>query len=842
MVIASNKKWTALFCLWALHGMLAMGQFLALPSNNQGFSLQRIIMGVIFFAWIIFTVILTLSAAQKLKWITPLLDFFKKPNAKDNLFAFAVFAVLIRITLAFLRMLFESAGNFKYSAYADRLGPFLDLTTFVFLEIIAVILVFVYSNWREQKIQIQPFVKRISIILGVLGLVSLFIYFTGWGVTPGYKGDWSRGIPAVALLEWQIILACIFCASLLILEAKQKITWPYFDLSISAVLWLVAVTLWLSQSILPSSSALTPREPGFNIYPFNDAQVYDQFSQSVLIGNGYGDHEIPQRPLYILLLVLMHVIVGQNYNSVIALQSLWLAFFPVLLYLFGREFFGRPIGIAIALLAILRDYTSNIAAPFTGNLSYSKLYLSEIPTAMLLILFLLIGIRWIKSGFPAFSGFLMGGILGIGMLIRTQVVVAFPLLIFFALLTQPKRIMPALKSASLGLIALALVVTPWLVRNWQMTGKPIFDNPASQTINLALRYSRLNGNNKVNVAPLPGETNIAYNDRMIAIATHEILSNPWGAVKGVTNFFINHGVNNILLFPLRYNLESFGELWSPTKAFWQEWRGAENLSQVLLLGFYVFLFGLGLTLAWQRLGWLGFLPLGVNLAYNLWTSIALLSGQRFMLTMDWSAYLYYMLGLFALLSAFLFTLERGRGLINNWYTENQFAFIEFTDNAKWRQYIFAGVFFFTIGASLWVVEMVFPQRYPLVDQNIMVNKIVSSSGFNLDAACFQKVIAVNKLNLVQGMALYPRYYEADDGETFTDAIGYKKSDEGRIVFEMVGELGGRVVIPIAEQVQFFPNASDVTLGFDKQGGAWFVLVEQGNESQFYLADIFTGCP
>ena len=70
----------------------------------------------------------------------------------------------------------------------------------------------------------------------------------------------------------------------------------------------------------------------------------------------------------------------------IMLQSLVFALFPVLLYLFGREFFGRPIGISIALLAILRDVTSNLVSPFTGNLSYSKVYLSEIPTAMLLIL------------------------------------------------------------------------------------------------------------------------------------------------------------------------------------------------------------------------------------------------------------------------------------------------------------------------------------------------------------------------------------------------------------------------------------------------------------------------
>ena len=110
------------------------------------------------------------------------------------------------------------------------------------------------------------------------------------------------------------------------------------------------------------------------------------------------------------------------------------------------------------------------------------------------------------------------------------------------------------------------------------------------------------------------------------------------SLKGIASSFLNHGVNNILLFPLRNDLKDFGELWTPTDPFWQQWEGRPNFSQAILLGFYVFLFALGLTTAWHRNGWLGFLPLVVNLAYNLWTSLALLSGQRFMLSMDWSIY------------------------------------------------------------------------------------------------------------------------------------------------------------------------------------------------------------
>jgi len=50
---------------------------------------------------------------------------------------------------------------------------------------------------------------------------------------------------------------------------------------------------------------------------------------------------------------------------VIALQTLVLAVFPLSLYLLGKELGSRPLGLAAALLVVLRDLTSNQVAPFT---------------------------------------------------------------------------------------------------------------------------------------------------------------------------------------------------------------------------------------------------------------------------------------------------------------------------------------------------------------------------------------------------------------------------------------------------------------------------------------------
>lgn len=845
---SDKQKWSFLFCLWIIHGLVALWLFFDLPSDPGeflfGVSFQRALMIGVLFGWILFNLVLLALVIRSLAWFGRLLGFLKQPTVKDIFFIVALLIIVGRILLVLVFGLLEGSGNFDYSSYAERLAPLLDLATYVSLEIIAIIQIF---RSKVTGIIVKPhplFLRNLMIVLSVLASVACFIFFTDMGIATVYKGDWARGLPAVPLLEWQILFAALLCVLVLLFEhhaTDWNIRRP--DLWVALGIWLCTILFWQSQPIISNASALDPIGPNYEIYPFNDAQMYDGYAQSLLVGSGLGGDQIPQRPIYIVFLSILHLLVGQAYDRVVFAQYFFLALFPVLLYLFGTEFFGRPVGISVAVLAVLRDFTSNLVSPFTGNLSYSKLYLSELPTAIFLVLFLWVGLRWIRSSLPAFTGFVLGGILGIAMLIRTQVVAALPVIFIFALITHPKRIGLLVKSALLALIGIMLVISPWLWRNWQLTGSLIFDNPATQTINLALRYSRLTeGNTDVDVLQHPGESNVEYNDRLIAIARRAVSANPYGAAKAVVSSFLNHGVNNILLFPLRNDLADLGDLWIPKYAFWELWEGRPNVSQGFLLGFYIFLFGLGVTAAWQRNGWLGFLPLGLNLIYNLWTSIALLSGQRFMLAMDWSVILYDVIGLFVLLSAILSLLENGRPVVFKWYERNVAHLPSLVETPNVRWHFLAGAFFLMMGLSLPLSEVVFLEKYPPMSQVSILNKIVLSpavASAGIEPACLQKIATENHLEFVEGRALYPRYYGSGEGEIFTDAFGYKIADEGRIVFEMVGQRFSRIVFPLAEMPGFFPNASDVILGFDQNDGMWLVLVSQGGERKIYFSSLFS---
>jgi hypothetical protein len=87
-----------------------------------------------------------------------------------------------------------------------------------------------------------------------------------------------------------------------------------------------------------------------------------------------------------------------------------------------------------------------------------------------------------------------------------------------------------------------------------------------------------------------------------------------------------------------------------------------------------------------------------------------------------------------------------------------------------------------------------------------------------------------------GQAIYPRYYEVGNGEIFTDSAGYKTSGEGRLVFQMLGQHNGRIIFPMAETPDFFPNASDVTLLFDTRGNLWFIFIEQSGVQRVYFSE------
>lgn len=767
------SRYFILFSAWAVQALIALCWLALLPSDTVGgLSVTRLLLlGLLLgFAGI--------SAA--LAFRTHQADVDLSTGQRDALFLVSViFTIFTPLTILTLRALGQTSG-FLYTAAAERLTPLATWLTISGGEA-ALLLAWQRRATFKPAQNILLFALLFALSAAALGALA--------GLLP-VRHDGSWGSPATPLLEWQIGLALLVALVALWLPASfhwrgqsQPIE-PWIPLFI----YLFTCALWLSQPIVPGFFATPPRAPNFEIYPFSDALIYAQYAQSALTGHGFLWPDVPARPLYIAFLTWLHALAGQDYTHVIALQTLVLAAFPASLYLLGRELGGRPLGLGLALLATLRDLTTNITAPFALNYTYSKLFFSEIPAALLISLFTLFSIRWMRSNLRITHYIITGGILGLASLVRLQsAVLLLPVLLlgFFAI----KNRRTWATGAALITLGAALTFSPWLARNYVATGGLVLDNPISQTMTLARRWSGDNGNDLI--PQQPNETTAQYSSRMSALALENLRRDPGRILGEALGHFVNNETNFLLVFPVRDQLNSPAELIWPQHAFWQ------NPKPGLLGILYLFLFGLGLAVAWRKAGLPGLLPLAISLVYNAWTALFLSSGDRFLVPVDWASYLYLFLGLLSLVSVAFGMWKKAADWV---IAREQAPALGESGPPPRRGLALTVAFVLLLGLILPLTEWAFPKATPLKASALAPGQIV-----------------------LTGRAIYPRYYKANQGEPDTAKLGYGKSAQARLVFFLAGEESTLVIFPLESSPKFFPNTASVAVFGKQQDG--YLLAE-----------------
>ncbi len=653
--------------------------------------------------------------------------------------------------------------------------------------------------------------KAVIVTWFLLGILLFFADQIQRNFDPGY--NWGLDGPHFPLLEWQIFIAWAL-ASIFILYGK-KLTLS--DKWIAVIVWAVTLTLWLSQPINPGYGTQAPIAPNYEIYPFSDAQLYDQNSQSIIIGKGMANEEFPARPIYVVFLAIMHILVGQDFNAVIAFQSVFLATFPAILYLLGKEISGRPLGVSVAALALFRDLFSNEIAHFTVSVTYSKVLLSELPVALLLALFLLLAYKWGKKYTEDnLLPILSGCVLGIAIYFRTQSVVALAPTFLLIAFHQKWKIKWLLMQGILVIFGIALVISPWLYRNWQRTGGIVLDNPLSQMNVLAVRYSN---HPEMTIPQMPEENDSEYSNRMLKVALESLRENPQWIANNIGSHFSQSFFSGFLVFPIRSKLADLQSVFIPTSNFWENWLVTNEKKPILFV--YMLLFSIGLVTAWQKERWLGLLPLGTNLFYNLWTALFFASGIRFSFPVDWVYYLYQMLGLITT-TRFIFQ------SLGNIKKKIKAAPAPITQLSQRWVYITAIILACTAGLSLPLSEILIPDQYPDKTQSQMWADFSTKTSASVD----------KNLILIEGRALYPRYFPANEGIPLTDKPGYDASPESRLVFEMAGQTTGRVIFPIANEPEYIPHTVDVML-LTEDGTVktvQYILVSDENHTVLYERD------
>ncbi len=796
------KRIQVIFSLWTLQGLAGFIWLASLPTNAErgilaGLSTSRLALLGIMLGLTMFSAGLVWVARRSIDLkITKYYWIIYVVTSLIALSAPAVILVLVAL---------GRTTSFTFTAYAGRLTPLATWLTLSGLEL-GVFLTKELRIFQTNKAETRSLL-HFSVISSVcLAVVVIFISITKLGITQYNDGSW--GGPSTPLLEWQIILA--LSASLIFIGLEKRWQWIRNDRTTGLCLYAFTCIVWISQPIIPGFFATPPRAPNFEIYPFSDALIYAQYAQSALVGNGFMWPDVPTRPLYITFITWLHAIAGQNYVHVIMLQSLVLAAFPVVLFFIGKELAGRPLGLGLAILATFRDLTANIAAPFALNYTYTKLFFSEIPAALLMSLFTLMILRWMRQPKPIWYALLAGGLLGLSSLIRLQsaVLMAAVIPIGFLVITSRKK---WLVGSALMLAGLVLALLPWLARNYVATGGLVVDNPISQTMVLARRWSGDNGN--ALIPRLTGEGDAQYSSRMGALALASLRADPGRILGSAVNHFFNNEIGNLLVFPLRDQLDSPGDLIWPRRAFWQAWNGLPGREQIPTLVIYLALLGVGLGAAFRNNRLVGLLPLALSLVYNAWTALFLSSGDRFLVPMDWTIYLYLFLGLLTLSNLWL----RGNSTTGSINPQNEKMDRMDNTSIQWKNLGLTALFILACGASLPLTELAFPK----LSKPSAVLQTSKASGGEIS---------------LYGRAIYPRWYGAKEGEPGTAKMGYGEMEQARLVFFLVGDKNSLVIFPIRSAPKYFPNAADVAITGTMEDGyikATKIIVQKDGQSAEY---------
>ena len=821
------------FLLLALEALVSIALIFNAPSERGntwllGLSFSRwLLVAVMFVPGFISARLFWLNMRNNKKWTSLETRIHRILQNHFFYFTLLVLNILFSVISFYLILLTFKFTDALTQARLERLSPLLlwifalGLQTLIFAPRLRY-----GKEWREREKPPRGVLLTAALILSWFGLLVVFLHVTRLDLRPDRTGWDAPGVPLMAtqvFMAWSAaILFFIF-----FIAAERRLGWlsSHLDLIASLVLWLLAVLLWQSQPLTPTYFSPAPRPPNFEYYPYSDAASHDLVAQNLIIGQGFT--QVSEKPLYSSFLAVVHLIVGQNYLRVIAVQVAVLALLPAILYLLGAQLHHRFSGILLGLAMILRERNA-ISLSGQINVSHSKLLMTDLPAALGLALFTLLLIKCFEANRSQLRWPLwVGATLGFLLLLRSQIIIFLPLLLFLAFWQGGKMVRPRLIYSGTLLLGFVFAALPWLLRNYQLTGQVGYSQPL-QALYLAKQYSLTP---EANDPSFPEDTpSSEYVSLGFAHMVGFVRAYPGEVARFISAHFLHNEVSSMLALPTRfdladtvvtfYNLRPYwenaeGRLWNECCSldayisgtpYWDGWDGVFPVQARLPLIFNLTLISLGISAAWKRMGWLALMPLGLHVAYNLSTAIARVSGWRLILPVDWVLILYYCIGLGQLSLWGWAYASAARTVVPKKQKASKLPISFNWRNERLPQY---SAIIFVVALLLPTAEMLIPNRYVELDRATAIAEW-QRSGLTAQTQLdpFDFLDQPGAAALV-GRALYPRYYVAGMGEPGGQWPAFNPLPFSRLGFVLIGPQGEQVVLPISAVPAVFPNGADV---------------------------------
>lgn len=803
-----NLSW--FFYLCAIEGAVALTALLLIPSEGGNLSFARLTLIGVLLAFCILWASLGFQPPREL-------------HLRLTQPGFILLAALLSLTFGLLLFLLRYLDPDRFLPIFERLSPL--LWYFLILSIQITILLLYWSKGFYPEIFSLNKHIYLSALVAFCFLLFLLILIslTRLGLTPdpAYWGE-----PGVPVLGWQFAL--VMLAGLLISCIGFSANTRILDIFLPLAIYLAAVLLWLSvpANVLANSFYMPMGPPTFEPFPYSDAAYYDQMAHSVLIGHPYLG-EIPTRPLYILVLTVLHVLFGEDYRSILAGQTFALAVIPVLLYFLGKKLHSRTAGLIVALFFIFRELTTLWISSDT-RVSNTKTLLVDLPTLLLLLLACLFVFRWLESRSQT-AALLAGGAFGLLLLLRTQSMLLLPFILLMVLLVLGWKNKSLFLLTSIFLLGLTITMLPWLTHNYLQTGQITFDAPSQYKV-IATQYA-YSGNLDIQNYDFEGK---GLGQVLIEFA----LKDPVFVFGFITNHFLATQAGGLLALPL---IKPYNGIYEPINLYWMDWNGHLEWYNVALLILYLAMIALGLGAAWRRWRWLGLLPLAFSFGYALATAIGRFSGWRYDLPADWVWYFYFGIGSAELLRQTALAFGAANAIAS---PPEQPAGQLNVQTRPVQNRIPLALVFVLIGASPWLIKNMTAARYTDQSLSALEEKIAAISA--APASDEIQLFASQPEAFIQaGRVLYPRSFSREKGLSSTNPWpAYKARPFPRLGFLLINQRVTSAVLPGRPESLTFPHAADaILLGCQREDYVEVRLVAFPALDSVYLsAPLTEACP
>ncbi len=692
----------------------------------------------------------------------------------------------------------------------------------------------------------SPFLLSVS-LMTVLVLFNVSKFGFNKSARAGVEGDFRlTGFPILdyqALFTWIAVMGGFFLIKWLVNKwgNGKKLSAIIADLLIVLSLFTGSFIISNSVSVKPNAFIDEPRPPNFSISPNLDAEIYERTAQNLLAKGtfqtyiGEGDYlSIARRPLFTGYLAMLHWVGGLGYEDILPLLLLSFSIIPVLVYLFTKTIHNRISGILAAILIIIRHQNGLLLAGDVWGGNNLHMLMSDFPAMIIAVTFLTLVVLWIKN--PQDQPILpmiIGGVLGLGMLIRQEIAFLLPIVSIVAIIKLKGRWKLLLKQLFLIGICSIVVITPWLSRNWVKTGKFYLDKPGNRVERIIQTISafgdissaddqvenpeeigeavQLGDPASEQVQPVnPAESESAQTIKSVidhyGNAFQQLFlylpSNPlmlnfdymWKAVNGELKEYYN----GVFYSPYKY---------SKSLPYWwfDQWDGKIDQKSWIYLTGIVGLISLGIYRVWKKERWIVFVPILSILGMISLYAINRQSGGRWLLTVDWLSAMFLSIGL----------VEISFGVLERWAGNNSIRDTlsggvileeDRVSSPRGTLLFLISLGIVLLGASPVIAEILLPNNYPESEMELKLSSLLDdeNSVLNNDDQKLLHNFLDQGGEVIYGRALYPRYFSPDAKLMTTNQRLFPSST----TFTIAGEDLEFVVLSRLEPPTWFPQGTE----------------------------------